>query len=383
MNFMNDFKNKFIPFELEIKTNENGITSPNKRPNITINIVNSPIKLKKFLIDYSEDEDQIHTIFDIITSDGKRVACVDLRLTFSGKIVYQQISYYTHYNSDNLSLVHSKYNNGSTSIPYESFDFEKENDTGKEHMTITQVNGNVVGVSFSSTPQNAEANSTFQKYISSSLFTKPNFIGDFLELPYSHLSLDGTLLKYKAAEARFKEFVGLDDNCSKEELEKEIKKYKKDTKCDEHNPEFTTYSLQNYLDIVAAYLADEEHNLLRGFKGSYVGSILKNDESSTPLVVVTEQKKAEQTYRCYTFLVTPEIDTIRKSNKDPKYVTKVGKNGKEELVLYDGKPISENCSTGHKEYNKFVDEYITPFLGIQPIDIKQFIDSRSLSQESR
>lgn len=394
MDFLHNFNNKFIPFDIAINVGEETITSAlEKEPNITIDIVNSPIQLKIDFEKYSFDDAEIETIFDVSTLDGKKIATVCLLLTYSGRIISQDITYL---GPNNLSLRHRKEDFPSSIIPYESFTFERLNEADYKGLEITQVNNNVIGAKYCSKIQNRTSSSPFQTYLSSSLFTKPSSLRYYLETPYDSQGMDNTLLKYNATKAGFKKLFCIDDSCSDNELQKKINLYKGNTRCNEVNLPISTYTMLNHTDLVAAYLANEEHNLLNGFRGNFIGSIHKNTLSTTknntteslcPLVVVTEQIKDDNTYHCYTLLDAPDIDTIRKSNKEPKYVTQIGENGEEQLVLYNGQPISKLDSKmqtkAEASYSTFVKEFIAPFSGIQSINLKQFMQQKDQSRESR
>lgn len=389
MDFLHNFNNKFIPFDIAINVGEETITSAlEKEPNITIDIVNSPIQLKIDFEKYSFDDAEIETIFDVSTLDGKKIATVCLLLTHSGRIISQDITYL---GPNNLSLRHRKEDIPSSVIPYESFTFERGNETDYKGLKITQVNNNVIGAKYCSKIQNRTSTSPFQTYLSSSLFTKPSSLRYYLETPYNSQGMDNTLLKYNATKAGFKNLFFIDDSCSDNELQEKINLYKGNTRCNEVNLPISTYTMLTHADLVAAYLANEEHNLLNGFRGNFIGSISKhsidNATESCPLVVVTEQIKDDNTYHCYTLLDTPDIDTIRKSKKGPKYVTQIGENVEEQLVLYNGQPISKLASEMQTEakasYASFVKEFITPFSGIQPIKIEQFMQQKDQSRESR
>lgn len=367
MDFLKQFENKFIPFDLDIKKGD---------PDISVDIIKSPIQLKKepVILDFNEDEKIVETIFNIFTLDNKKVARVVLKLNYKGEIVFQ----HTYYYSDNLTLSHSKYTDRHTKIPYETFGFEKGNFEDKKTLNITQVDDNVVGASYSR---------PFQ-FLSSSVFTQPTHAENYFDAPYDTQGMNGILTKYMGIKHTFGKKLNLDSNCSNEEFEAEIAKY-----MDKYGfiikPKFTfdyytDYTLESSIDMVASYLANEDNNLLKDFKGKYIGSISFQSTTTCPLVVVTEQEKEGNTYHCYTILENHDKETIRDSSKDPKYVTKIGENGEEELVLYNGQPVSENCQEGHDEYNKFVEEFITPFSGIQPIKIEQFmLKPRGLSDGQR
>lgn len=390
MDFLKQFENKFLPFDFYIIL---GPSLCEEEPYIDVDIVNNPFKLEKGPVIYTVDDSKVESSFFVYTSDGKKVASVQLSLTHSGRIISQDITYL---GPNNLSLRHRKEDIPSSVIPYESFTFERGNETDYKRFEITQVNNNVIGAKYYSKIQNRTSSSPFQTYLSSSLFTKPSSLGDYLETPYDSQGMDNTLLKYNATKARFMESLCINDSCSDNELQKKINLYKGNTRCNEVNIPISTYTMLNHTDLVAAYLANEENNLLNGFRGNFIGSIHKHNLSTTknnttellcPLVVVTEQIKDDNTYHCYTLLDTPDIDTIRKSKKEPKYVTQIGENGEEQLVLYNGKPISKLASEMQTEaeasYASFVKEFITPFSGIQPIKIEQFMQQKDQSRESR
>lgn len=378
MDFLKQFENKFIPFDIEIKTNGDRILGSTEKDdsNITIDIVNSPVPLKKGPVHYNFSEHEVViAVFDIFTLDKKQIAQVILKLNYEGEIVYQ----HTYYYSDNLTLLHSEYTNRHTKIPYETFDFEKGNFEDGETLNITQVDDNVVGASYSY---------RIFHFLSSSVFTQPTHIENYFDAPYDTQGMNGILTKYIGIKHTFGKKLELDSNCSDEEFEAEIAKY-----ADKYGfiikpnftfDYFTDYTLENSKDMVASYLANEDNNLLKDFKGKYIGSISFQSTPPSPLVVVTEQEKEGNTYHCYTILENHDKETIRDSSKDPKYVTKICENGEEELVLYNGQPISKDCADGYDEYKKFVEEFIAPFSGIQPINIEQFMqEPRDLSDGQR
>ena len=272
--FLKQFNYKFIPFELNIKTDRNRIIDSTKKkdPNITVDIVNSPVSLKKEPVRYrfSPGEQLLETTFDVMTSDNKTVASVNLRLTSSGEIVFQHISYY---NSDNLEFKHSKYTKKHNPIPYECFYFKKGSDTEYETLTITQVDTNVVGAYYS------KENNSSRTFLTSSLFTKPNFSGYYFNFPYKAQCMDGDLLKYQATVAVLIDIFELDKNCSIQELRDKLQKYKGTIKCTDKNPVINLFTIENHIDYVADYLEVENenrYNLLKRFIGNYNGSIYKD-----------------------------------------------------------------------------------------------------------
>ena len=411
--YLNEFKGKFIPFNLDIKKGEHRIIGPIKKgdPDISVDIVNSPVPLKKGPVRYrfSPGEKLVETAFEVLTSDNKKIAYVDLRLTFSGEIVFQNIA---HYATDNSIFIHSKHTDKHTRIPYESFTFKKGNEKDYENFEITQVENKVIGAMYSSRSQNRNPSTPFSKTLSSSLFTRANFIGDYLETPYKYQGKDGILLQYQAYKAKFLKHIGLDLNCSENEFQRALESQRKIfqiTKTDQSISKI--YTSSPFKDVVS-YLINKKNNIISSFGGNYIGSIFKDTlyttedntiGNSQPLAIVTEQKKDGNTYRCYNLLENQDIDTIRKLNeelkkdrkkglkidpkKGPNYVTILGENGEEELFLYNGQRVSKLTSKEMAEaqsnYASFVEEFIAPFSGIQPIKIEQFMQQKDQSLESR
>ena len=64
---------------------------------------------------------------------------------------------------------------------------------------------------------------------------------------------------------------------------------------------------------------------------------------------------------------------LREADKTPTFVTQVNQNGSEELVLYNGKAISEECP----EYEEFVTKFIAPFSEIEPIQIGKILNRQN------
>ena len=386
MNFLKQFENKFIPFDIAIKAEKF----------LPYDVVNSPIPLKAmYPKEDRSDSVSINIVFDVVTSDNKNVAEVHLDFDYSGYIYNQMIKYYS---PDNLTLCHLKDTSRFAEIPNEFYAFTKTTEKGVDELKITQVGKNVVGA-YMAHSEGIRPRS-FSKKLNWSLFAQPDYIGDFLLYPYNTQGANSSLVKYQALKAKFKEKCKLALDCSDQEYEYEIAcrtNYWRYLTSDDKKRISQEISINSSLDDIAIYLSDPSNDLLRGFKGNYVGSILcesldESIDTPSPLIVVTEQEKNGNTYRCYYLLENSDVETIRKTNqelkKDPKkylkYVTQTGENGEEKLFLYNGQPVSEDCQEGHDEYNKFVEEFITPFSGIQPIKIEQFmLKSRDLSNSQR
>lgn len=133
--------------------------------------------------------------------------------------------------------------------------------------------------------------------------------------------------------------------------------------------------------------------LLRNFKGQYIGNILKLVDNGYEACIVTKHQKDGQDYRLYTLIDLTGTETtqgtgldsydigrdktyfkkLQDADKTPTFVTRIGRNGKEELVLYGGKAISGECP----DYEAFVADFITPFSEIQPVQISKFLNKQN------
>lgn len=405
MDFLKQFENKFIPFNVTVDVET---SAPYDEPNIYFDVIDSPIPLKtKDPKKYTFDGVSVDAIFDVVTLDGKNVAEVHLYLNFFRNVTNIINKDTTYYSSDGLQLHHSEDMSRLAVIPNESYTFRKTTEKGVDELQITQVGNNlvydnVVGAYVSHSEKNSPNN--FSKKISSSLFTKPNNIEDILVFPYKTQGLDSTLLKYQALKTRFKKGCVLGLDCSDKEYEQKLKSYtdlSSHLSSDKKHQISKNVGINSSLKNLAIYLSDPNNDLLRGFKGNYVGSILcesldESIDTPSPLIVVTEQEKSGNTYRCYYLLENSDVETIRKTNqelkKDPKkylkYVTQIGENEEEELAFYNGKQFSkltpEEMAEAKTSYTKFVEEFLTPFSSVQPVNIEQFIqEPRDLSDGQR
>lgn len=115
------------------------------------------------------------------------------------------------------------------------------------------------------------------------------------------------------------------------------------------------------------------------FSGEYIGNILKLTDEGYKACIVTKHQKDERNYRLYTLIDFPGVNLVNNkfdsfyeilsyTQKEPTFVTEIGKDGKEKLVLYKGKEAAEECP----EYDEFVREFISPFSGISPIKMGKF-----------
>lgn len=131
--------------------------------------------------------------------------------------------------------------------------------------------------------------------------------------------------------------------------------------------------------------------LLKEFKGQYIGNILKLVDNGYEACIVTKHQKDGQDYRLYTLIDLTDVDItqgtgldacegigrnhpyfekLKNADKTPTFVTKMGKDGKEELVLYGGNTVPSECP----EYEQFVENFIAPFSEIRPVQISKFLN---------
>jgi len=386
---LDEFKGKFTTFNIKIKEqNPNDDFSIN-----SVEIIDCPIKDVK-IKNYFKDGCRVY--FELYNSVGEnKLASITLELTEDNKrIMSQDIRYFS---SDNLTIDHSsQLIRTDDTIVHESFIFTKEVNGIEEKLQIVQQDGKVI---FANYDQKQDGN--FSSQLESSLFTQPKNVTDFLYSPYfMYTRYIRELSLYPAVKARLKNELNLDINCSEEELKEKIKtkiidyntsqnntfEFIPDFKCDT----FTEYTFTNRLDLVLSYLYNENNNLLQHFKGNYIGCIYylyspdcihSDAQIDTSLVVVTEKEKEGHTLRCYTIVDNKGYDIddiyiIEVAKKGPKYVTTLGEDGKEELVLYNGSSDFKNNPKekiiAEAKYDEFVKKYLTPFSGIQPVKIEDF-----------
>ena len=386
---LDEFKGKFTTFNIKIKEqNQDDDFSIN-----SVEIIDCPIKDVK-IKNYFKDGCRVY--FELYNSVGENnLASITLELTEDNKrIISQDIRYFS---SDNLTIEHSsQLIRTDDTIVHESFMFTKEVNGIEEKLQIVQQDGNVI---FANYDQKQDGN--FYSDLESSLFTQPKNVTDFLYSPYRmYTRYIRQLSLYPAVKAKLKNKLYLDINCSEEELKDKIKTNIIDYNASQNNtveiiPDFkcdtfTEYTFTNRLDLVLSYLYNENNNILQHFKGNYIGCIhylyspalIHNDaQIDTSLVVVAEKEKDGHTLRCYTIVDNKGYDIedtyiIEVAKKGPKYVTTLGEDGKEELVLYKGSSDFKNNPKekiiAEAKYDEFVKKCLTPFSGIQPVKIEDF-----------
>ena len=386
---LDEFKGKFTTFNIKIKEqNPNDDFSIN-----SVEIIDCPIKDVK-IKNYFKDGSSVY--FELYNSVGEnKLASITLELTEDNKrIMSQDIRYFSY---DNLTIDHSsQLIRTDDTIVHESFIFTKEVNGIEEKLQIVQQDGNVI---FANNDQKQDGN--FSSQLESSLFTQQKNVTDFLYSPYNmHTTYTRKLSLYPAVKDKLKKILGLDINCSEEELKDAIQTKIIDYNASKNNTfeiipnfkcdTFTEYTFTNRLDLVLSYLYNENNNLLQHFKGNYIGCIYylyspyrihSDTQINTSLVVVTETEKDGHTLRCYTIVNNKGYDIedtyiIEVAKKGPKYVTTFGEDGKEELVLYNGSSDFKNNPKekiiAEAKYDEFVKKYLTPFSGIQPVKIEDF-----------
>ena len=386
--YLNKFKCKFIPFKIQINKKPDQILSFD-----SIKIVDCPINLSKTNQKtqgaVGKYTDGLRLTFDLNCSD-KIIAQITLTTDPSGKkIGHQDIVYY---GPNDLIIRHSKQIiPTSSTIAHESFRFvEKVEGKKEDSLEIDEVDGNIIIASFS----HRQYNDIIRTNLCSSLFTQPKNVKAYLYFPYRR-TMDRSLALYPATIARFKEKLRLSSDCSEEEYNAKIKELQDYYGDDFHiykdyvSDAITEDSMSNYPNCIHSFKLNEEgNNLLYNFKGKYIGCISYETSNSSSLVVVTDAEVEEKPCRFYTFFSRPnEEEAIRNSSeKDAKFVTVKTETG-EELAFADGKNIStlsdEERKAAEASYAAFVEECITPYSDVQPINIDQFMQPKELSQEPR
>ena len=347
-------------------------------------------KLKHVFFKTSNHTNKEITDHDISIYDANnsRIGFVSFAITPSGDI-YHKTSFYSN-PDDTKQLIHifnADFKNGKI-IKDDAFEFIKNSQAGTKKIKVSQINRIVVGCSV--LEQDLESS---KKYVASC-------VSDEIDrskccerlIPLECYTLENDLLNYQNSlnefqmyAKKFKERTGLDLS-----IEKAAEIWKLPYLEREKQGFLSTGFVAEYYLELAAYLSDKNNDLLSGFKGNYIGNILRLTDDGYEACIVTKKQKDNQDYRIYTLIDLTgtsivsgtSIDDNRDSNylerlkeasKIPAFVTKVGKDGKEELVLYYGEVVTDACP----EYNKFVENFISPFSEIKPIKISQFFDKQS------
>ncbi len=344
----------------------------------------------------------------IFNADKAQIGFVSFSLTPSGDIV-EKTSFYD--NPDQTeSIMHTICNtisNGSI-IKDDTFEFQKNNEEGTKKVVVAQRNGKVVGASieekqletgediaFQSITQFSKDENTpkLKSYVASCVVdeTERSKRGGNL-FPNECAILENDLLAYQQSMAEFQQHMewfkketGIDVS-----IEKCINignlSYDEQERQGFSSPQFNVW----YYSSLANYLFDESNNILKDFKGNYIGNILKLTDNGYEACIVTKHQKSNKNYRLYTLIdltgtsitqgtgidyLDEERDPhyferLRNADKTPTFVTELNQDGTEKLILHKGNAISEQCP----EYDDFVKNFMTPFSEIKPIQIGKILN---------
>lgn len=351
---------------------------------------------------YTNKERTRHEI-RIFNSDKTQVGYVQFSLTPSGDID-KKTSFYE--SSDRTEeIMHTTYNRmrDGKIIKDDNFKFQRNSQAGTKKVNISQREGKVVGGSVEETDLETEDEKTPKliKYISSCVVDEieRSKRGGLL-IPWECMTVEDDLFEYQKAMEDFQEHVkwfkektGIEVSLERV-IEIDKLSYDEQEKQGISPVQFNSWHYAR----LARYLLDESNNLLKDFKGDYIGNILKLTDNGYEACIVTKRQKSGQDYRLYTLIDltgtsitrgtgTEEFEDIDRdskyferlesADKTPTFVTRIDKEGKEELVLHRGNAVPGECP----EYEQFVEEFISPFEEIQPIQIGKILNREN--QEAR
>lgn len=344
----------------------------------------------------------------IFNADKAQIGFVSFSLTPSGDID-KKTSFYDSPDQTE-SIMHKICNtisNGSI-IKDDTFKFQKNNEEGTKKVMVTQRNGKVVGASVTEQELETwedvaitqfskdEKTPKLKRYVATCVVdeTERSKRGGNL-FPNECAILENDLLAYQQSMAKFQQHMewfkketGIDVS-----IEKCIDignlSYNEQERQGFSSPKFNVW----YYSSLANYLSDENNNILKDFKGNYIGNILRLTAQGYEACIVTKHSKADKDYRLYTLMdltgtsitqgtginyLDEERDPnyferLRNADKTPTFVTEIDKNGNEKIVLYRGNAISEECP----EYDDFVENFIAPFSEIKPIQISKILNKQN------
>lgn len=348
----------------------------------------------------------------IFNPNNAQVGYVSLSLTPSGDID-EKTSFYES-PDETEKIMHTIYNSmiDGILIKDDIFEFQKNSETGIKKVKITQRDGKVVGCSvvendletredilFQSITQFARDEKTpkLRRYVASCVVdeTERSKRGGAL-IPWECMTLEKDLFEYQKAVEEFQQHV----KWFKEQTGIEISIEKAieigELSYDEQERQgFSPLQFNAWhYSRLAKYLSNKTNNLLRDFKGIYIGNILKLTDTGYEACIVTKHQKDGQDYRLYTLIdltgtsITQGtgmdefmnigrdpnyFERLESTNKTPTFVTRIDKDGKENLVLYAGNAVSGECP----EYTEFVENFIAPFSEIHPIQISKVLNKQS------
>lgn len=358
---------------------------------------------------YTNKEITNHRI-RIFNNAKAQIGYVSLSLTPSGDIDSKTSFYESPDRTETIR--HTIYNQMKDEklIKDDAFEFQKNGKEGTKKVEVIQRDGRVVAssvveqeletqedVQFQSITEFAKDEKTpkLKKYVASCVVDEIDRKkrGGSL-IPWECMTLEDDLFEYQKAMDEFerhvkwvKERTGVEITI---ERALEIDKLSYDERKKQGIPrDFNDF----YYCTQARYLSDDSNNLLRDFKGNYIGNILRLTDKGYEACIVTKHQKDGLDYRLYTIIdlsgtsITRgtglgylDIDRdpsyferLRDSDKTPTFVTRIREDGKEELVLYKGNAVSGEC----QEYESFVEGFITPLKEIQPIKISKILNKES------
>lgn len=362
---------------------------------------------------YTNRESTEHEI-RIFNKDGAQVGYVCLSLTPAGDISRKTCFYENPEKTEKIMHTsHSEIQDGKM-IKDDNFKFKKDSETGTKKVRISQRNGKVVGSSIMEqdieTREDVLCQSIIQlgkdentpklrTYVTSCVTdeTERKKRGGTL-IPRECRTLERDLYQYQSTMENFNQIAEWIKQQTGEEitieraLENDKLSYKERKEKGIRYPRL--FNDGNYADK-ARYLADSNNDFLREFKGKYIGNILRLTDKGYEACIVTKHQKDNKDYKLYTLVDltgtsitqgtgeeaymdivgrdSKYFQRLREADKTPTFVTQVNQNGSEELVLYNGKAISEECP----EYEEFVTKFIAPFSEIEPIQIGKILNRQN------
>lgn len=360
---------------------------------------------------YTNKEITHHDI-RIFNSNKVQIGYVCLSLIPSGDIDEKTSFYESPDGTEKIMhTIYNKMRDGEL-IKDDTFEFQKNSKEETKKVIISQRNGKVVGCSvleqeietkedvmFQSITQFSKDEKTpkLKRYVASCLYDEPDFNkrGGTL-IPWECMTLEDDLFEYQKAMDKFqkhvkwfKEKTGIEVSIEKA-IEIGELSYEEQKRQGFSPIQFNAW----YYSNLAKYLVDESNNRLKEFKGDYIGNILKLTDKGYVACIVTKHQKDGCDYRLYTLIdltgtsitqgtgMDEYMDIDRDPNyfekldsadKTPTFVTRIDKDGQEELVLYGGKVVSRECP----EYDEFVKDFISPFSEINPIQISKVLNKQS------
>ena len=347
----------------------------------------------------------------IFNSDKAQVGYVSLALTPSGDIEEKT----SFYESDDRTekIMHTTYNmmRDGKLIKDDVFEFQKNSSEGTKKVKVSQRDGKVVGssvieqdlenkedVMFQPITQISKDENTpkLRKYVASCLDDETDYSkrGGSL-IPWECMTLEDDLLEYKKSMDRFQKFARRfkEETGTELSIERaiEIGEMPYDELFKQGFPTNIKSVILSYSNL-ARYLNDRHNNLLKDFKGDYIGNILKLTDKGYEACIVTKHEKEGYEYRLYTLIdltgtsITQgtgmeymDIDRdpnyfkrLEEADKTPTFVTRIERDGNEKLVLYKGNSISGQCP----EYTDFVEGFIAPLSEIKPVQINKILNKQ-------